>query len=445
MDEAPAPAPDPNLDLPPADDDDYDDSWARIFQILLQYNGEEPNDRIPNGFVVDRACWSLISKPPPFPINLESTWYLAACLVVILAVHLELDTSWMLENGWWHCLGRIFYGVFMTIAIALLNTVMYDCFGGSIEFTRRRINTFIRDAMNAHWDGWINAIWPHQFLSSQVYVLAARLFFLYLDWYLTGFLSIFWSLGMGIFGFATERADILRFLFSDDFLARYWSFTVIPAPGSDNSSILAALAWEVLPQVTLLVTTASLLYLLVMFCEVKTQESLIYGEVRKSPFWYVFFVLFRATAIHIMACTAYQLLHLSLGIIKTTYFQGWLDWPLSWNYQIQISGRTLVHGRTFAAIGHSILAALILYIAQLIVAIWCQMLTIISWRFWRPYFAWMTLFLEPSIEAWWPQFKEMVMYDTEQLYFCYYPRALMTLLFGAKSSWPIRTAFDAVP
>lgn len=414
-------------------EDDDPDTWARNLEILLVHDGVVPNDRLPDDFQIVPGAWSPFPKPLPFPLSLESTWYLAACLVILLAVHLELDTSWLLGRGYFQWAGRIISGVSITVAIAVLSMVLYDVLGTTVSFFKRWIWGLALNAMTQYWRTWDgNRPW---YLPDELFHFVASGAQILYDLGLIISLVILKTLALRFFGWATVYGEGISTALSDEFLIASWAKTATTlAPELYGKSIFKALIWEVLPQLILQIGTASFLYFVVLWGEVKTMEPVIFGARRRDSAYTIFYNLVRAIALHILSNTAYQMSTLCILIFAIIHSQ---HWP---NMYIPLESywpRGLISGVGTTYFG-SIAGAAVLYGAHVLVAFSCWFLTLAAWPFWRPYIAWLTLFVEPHIEAAWPEYRQTMEQDTQLVHRRYYLRALMTLLFGSWSSWPMR-------
>ncbi|RYP34761.1 hypothetical protein DL767_004098 [Monosporascus sp. MG133] len=457
----PAPAPDgapPQVNgppFPPPGEDDDDDfgfwSW-RMAQTVLQYNGALPNEI---NYALHWTTYTFHPKSPPFPLNLESHWYLAGSLGFVIAVHLELDTAWLSQllavrlgvdadwlyrqYGFWYIPLRILDSLMQTLFIALLSTLVYDGFGAAFEVLRRLLAGSIIDSTE---DWWARFERPNEhgdlvrpwYLPWDLFNLLLNALITSIDWFYIVFLSLLKRIWPVIY-------QTLNYLPSDMF-ARSWSEEVMPIPVTYDALFSKAFAWEVLPPVIFQIWTASAIFILALFWRVKAEEAVIHRPMR-DPRCCVYYVLISAMAKHVMYITAYQLLQLALLIIEKTSLQHLLDWPLSSGFRVQLLGRTVIDGSTFASIIYYAVSAAILYVATALVLRSCRMLIFLLWPLARPYFERLTLFTDVGVNGWWRRFLRKIVTDCTPLADWHvYSRVVMTFLFGPFSAWPARTYVD---
>ncbi|RYO87733.1 hypothetical protein DL766_004997 [Monosporascus sp. MC13-8B] len=458
----PAPAPDgapPEVNgppfPPPGDEDDDDDfgfwSW-RMAQAVLQYDGVLPNE--PNR-TLHWTSYTFHTKSPPFPLNFESHWYLAGSLAFVIAVHLELDTAWLSQllavrlgveadwlyrqYGFWYIPLRILDSLMQTLFIALLSTLVYDGFGAAFDVLRRTLAGVIMDDIE---DWWARFETPNEHGDLvRPWYLPRELFNLLLNAVITssnlsyiGILSLMKRIRPVIY-------ETLNYLPSDTF-SRSWSEGIMPTPVTYGALFSKAFAWEVLPPVIFQIWSASAIFILALFWRVKAEEAFIHGPMR-DPRCCVYYVLISAMAKHVMYITAYQLLQMALLIIEKTSLQRFLDGPLSQGIEVQLLGRTVFDGSTFASIIYYVVSAAIHYVATALVLRSCRMLIFLHWPLARPYFEWLTLFTDVGVDGWWRGLLKKIVTDCTPLADWHvYSRAVMTFLFGPFSAWPARTYID---
>lgn len=416
------------------DDDDEDWTWARDLQIILLYNGIIPDDRVDN-FQIPEDTWSLDPKPLPFFLsfflNLESTWYLAVSLALLLAVHLELDTSYLQQAGYWSYAGRILSGVAVPVAFAVLSMAMYDVFGVSLAFLRKHCWVLVRRHVAARYQGrhqpWYFPQEILDFAVSSAQVLA--------DGGLIVIVVLLKGVGLALFELLTGYAKDTNTALADEYLARSWQTSVSKlAPEVYGGSIFDVIICEVAPQFILQICIASSLYWISILLQIKSQESLVFGGRRLDPLYSLLSALVSAVALHLMSGTAYQGFHLVFGLLSMTPLQPVLEWTLSFEFTRLFGFRRGIKSTVFPGV---IVKASLLYGAHNVVGFACQAMTMVLWPLWRPYLALLTIFVETHIQAGYPEWREIINRNIQRVHQRHYIRAAMTLLFGAISSWPM--------
>ena len=434
----------PDLDEPLDEDVGLEQGLIqfRDLLIILQHNGEDVDDTIPPGFIIDPDEYSFGRKPPPLILNLDSTWYLAACLAALLAIHLELDTSWMLNHGYLHYICRIISNVTATVAIALVSTIIYDVLGALVEFIRRKLTQQISEQLQqclnfTNEQGLRPWYLPREVLDFISSAILSQYDFLFII-----SIAALNTCGWRLLGSISHKMETMLWLFSDDFFARTLSTSVMSAPGTNEPATLGSLAWEIFPQALLQVIAAAGLCSLSFLFSLKAEEPIIFGANRKEASKLCIFFLLRAAAAHTMTGTTYQLVNTSLAIIeRMTEYSQRLGLQLPWGLHVRGVLRIILDQISPAGICHNLLASLLLYGFHVVVGLCCRMATIALWPLWRPFITWLTYFNRHGVSMSWPVYEEIMTEDTSITHWIYKERAIMTLLFGTRSSWPIRTTY----
>ncbi|KAK7753491.1 hypothetical protein SLS62_004566 [Diatrype stigma] len=417
------------------DDDDEDWTWIRDLEIIVVHNGIIPDDRA-DDFEIPAHTWTLDPKPLPFFVNfflnIESTWYLAACLAILLAVHLELDTSYLQQAGYWSYTARMLSGVAVPVAFAVLSMVMYDVFGVGLAFLRKQTWVIIRRHIAARYQGRHQ---PWYFFPFEILEFAASSAEVLADFSAIVLIVLLKAGGLAIFEILTGYSKDTNTALADEYLAASWYTSVVKlAPEVYGGSIFNVIVCEVVPQFLLQICIASSLYWISILLLVKSQESLIFGGRRPEPFYSLLSALASATALHLMSGTAYQSFHLAFGLLSMTSLQPWLEWTLSFEFTRLFGFRRGFRSNVFPGV---VVKALLLYVAHNIVAFACQAMTTAFWPLWRPCLAYLTVFVETHIQAAYPEWQQIMSRSIQRVHRRHYIRAAMTLLFGAISSWPM--------
>ena len=440
----------PNEDVPPEQDEprqvEHGLIQFRDLLIILQHNGAEIDDRIPPGFVMNPNHYSFRPSPAPSVMNFASPWHLAACLVALIAIHIEIDSSWLLNHGYLHSGCRIISNVISTITIAFVRTIVYDIFGALAEFIRRKAMQEVGTVLAHMW----NQMAPMDeqglsrwFLPDELFFFVSNIFLTLSDFGFFVFLAIIKLIGWAHLRFLSPRnAESLAWLLSDDFFARNLSTSLLTTTRTGEPAIFVSIAWEILLQVLLQVLAATGFYLIGFFFFKKAEEPIIFGYNRRDSFNLCMYSLLRATATHTITGTAYQLLTVSLAIIEETpLLKNSLGVHLPWRPHARGALRMLLDQISPAGILYNIVASVLIYGFHAMLGICLQQATIALSFLCRPFVVWLTLFNHSGVEAGWVIFEAYLMDDTSVVHWLYRERALMTLLFGAKSSWPIRTTY----
>lgn len=417
----------------------------RDLLIILQHNGGEFDDRIlPDEFIPPEA-YSLRPKFPPLLLNLNSAWYLAACFAVLLAVHLELDTAWLLQRGYLHLACRVVSNATATVAIAVVSTVVYDILGACAEFARRQFFRLIGEFMELQWRKLESTnerglrVRPWYF-PREVSDFLSSITLTSIDYVVFVLFVVIKTLGGRFLGWVSVYAESMMWLFSDDFFARTLSTAVVSVPGMQEPAGPNPLVWEFLPQVLLQTLAAATFYLIGFLFSVKAEESVIFREHHRDVLSLCIYFLLRAAAAHTMTGTTYQLVTIALASVETNPgYHKLLNLLPSWRFPVRGTLRFLLGRISVTAICRNVLASLLLYLSHVLVGLLCRVAIIALWPFWRPYVAWLTYFNNYGLAMFYPVLKETLVEDTSITHWIYKQRALMTFFFGVGSSWPTRT------
>ncbi|KAI1213554.1 uncharacterized protein F4807DRAFT_456900 [Annulohypoxylon truncatum] len=293
--------------------------WDMWWQIIVHRNAGVHDAEMPD---YPDAAWSLEPKDAPFPFSLGQTWYCAAVLAILLAVHYEIDSEWLLNNGYINYLMRITSKTLLTVAISFASTLLFECFGSVVDLIKE---TYVQDIIiytnawfverfhwgpvdengRAAWNGEDGIQFHHDpthlrqpFLNAVIAIILNAF-----DYGLTLlFYLVPTSIGSGIIWLASlVSTDI------SDFLSNLSTYLALPTPGMDGTTDLKTLLWEFGPPVYFQIWFAAFIYLFVFLFMSRAETPLILHDTGLDPFSKLAFNLLRATALHLLAYTAYQI------------------------------------------------------------------------------------------------------------------------------------------
>ncbi|XXG96876.1 cystathionine beta-synthase [Hypoxylon texense] len=390
--------------------------WEEWWQILVHRNvGVLESGPL---LYLDDA-FTLPAKIPPFPFNLDATWYCAALLALILMAHCELDTLWLLHHGYRHYLMRISSKTALTIALSFVSTLAYEILGNihemlreGMEFRVLRMERLQLLLNRTHLTGPVRKA-----ISDTI-----AFFFQYLALLISSILGyigpavLVWFVGW----ISTNIAD---------FISNLSTIFALPTPGIDEIFGFKTLFWEFGVPAYFQVCIAALLYLFIFLFMSKAERNPIPGRGGQDPYYKLAFELLRATAMHLLAYTAYQLVCICVVATKDFLLAGQTYDPLIDNPLVLKSNTQLAPG-----------AGILVLAAHWLAKSSCRLCVRLAWPLWVPYLVWLSIRTEESIRENWVVFGSLLDEDMEVLN----PdkrviaRATMTALFGLKSSWPAR-------
>ncbi|OTA60667.1 hypothetical protein K449DRAFT_395967 [Hypoxylon sp. EC38] len=410
---------------------------------MLIIDGEEVIIDILGPLPPPRA-WTLDEKQRPFPLNLRPTWYCVALLVLILAVHTELDTTWLLSHGYTHYILRILSKTIHTIVISFFSTFLFEVAG--------RILSLVIGALIArfylfldlwfierlHW-GPVDEeghalgldIDPDPANLRQPIRHAVRGFGFLLFHYL-----IFVVLHNVHFDLGAYSILFVRFIATDDFanfISNLPTTLDLLTPGLDGVSSFRTLYWEFGVPALFQIGAAAFLFLCAFLCRSRSETpSIVRGEV--PDFFYILMsALLRATAMHLLAYTAYQIVCIG---ISTTHPHGLLrEIPES-----MMKGPILGRLMRIANVQFSPRAGILLIGAHWLVKSACRLVVEHVWPLWVPYMVWLSIKTEVGVWREWQSHsrtlnEDMELFNQDKAVL---ERVIMTTLFSLKSSWPVR-------
>ncbi|KAI1463280.1 uncharacterized protein F4812DRAFT_447171 [Daldinia caldariorum] len=433
--------PDFEIDDPVFDGDQGID-WEPWWQIIVHRNGgiqeAEPPEYPPE-------AWSLDSKDVPFPFNLDETWYCTAVLVLILLIHSELDTEWLLRHGYTHYFARISFRIILTVSISFLSTLAFEVAGNILDLARETVIDMISlhiKALFVEYLGWGpvdeegRANWENRvpFYQDTTYIREPAIE-LVIGIVISAFhCSVMTHISVIQLATGAAISWLVGLLpnHSAKFLVSLPSYFALPIPETDGLSSITNLLWEYGVPSIIQVWTAAFLYLFVFLFMSRAETPIILRQGGQDPFCKLAFQLLRATAMHLLAYTAYQIT--SSCVIASQ----------------SLSLRFNVYALHDSMVGHKVLersnlelslgAGVLIMATHWLVKNACRRLVAFCWPSWVSYVAWLSIKTEESTWRNWAVYGSLLDDDMDVLD----PgkrvtaRALMTVLFGLKSSWPAR-------
>ncbi|TGJ79759.1 hypothetical protein E0Z10_g9000 [Xylaria hypoxylon] len=392
-------------------------------------------------------------RPAPFLLDISETWYCSALIALILAVHHGVNKGWLFETGYpspqWA--GRVLGRVLLTVGAAILSTISFEIIGSLSTATFRTTITRIEDWISTflikrlRWgqvgengeplrDGANNFMWvvdPANRREAVRETLQGLAVFVF-DYLATFLLEV----GNQLTQLSVERilAPVLYFFFAIpvNFVPKLLSWLFLPTPGLDTIQDPRTLWFEYGVPIVIQFWLLVLLWLLKILFMAKAERLAMQGWPVIDPPMTIIWHLIRATAMHLLAYTSYQLV---CGIIVAMKWalpeESWyitvIDGPV-----VPFLGRIMPNGRIFAAV-------LLFFFHWLLRA--ASVLGVrLAENFWMPYILWQTRYSVGGAGRYWPLFVDSLAADLSLLD----PtkrvtsRVAMTALFGLRSSWPAR-------
>ncbi|KAI8962830.1 hypothetical protein F5Y11DRAFT_365617 [Daldinia sp. FL1419] len=416
--------------------------WEAWWQIIVHRN-ENVQEAAPPEYP-DEA-WSLDDKEAPFPFNLGETRYCAAALVVILLVHSELDTGWLSQRGYTNYLVRVVFRVSLTVTISFLSTLAFEVVGNILDQARGAIiygvslRTRALFAEYLGWgpvddDGradWVNEVPFHQdatYLHEPIAEIASGISVLTIHYmFMILFPILRLAVGFGITWLVGLASGSLA-----EFIMRLPLYFALPIPETDVSFDVGALLWEYGISSFIQVWAATFLYLTVFLFMSRAETPIIMGRGGQDPFSKLIFQLLRATAMHLLAYTAYQITCGCIIVFSAfpcefdmcNLYDSLLGYASIWRNSIELSPG----------------AGVWIMVTHLLIKNMCRCFVMISWQFWVPYIVWLSIKTEESTQQNWMVYRSLLDNDMDVLDLGkrVVSRAGMTTVFGLRSSWPAR-------
>ncbi|KAI5926477.1 hypothetical protein F4810DRAFT_540034 [Camillea tinctor] len=436
---------------------DHGEAWHWLFRFIVHRHELVQDAHIGE---YDDSLWTDLIKRAPFPFNLDSIWYCGLLLVAILGLHVELDVQWLLRSGYLHYTLRVLSRAFLTLMLAVVSTLAYECIGSSIDVVRsyymyhceHRVLRWL--ILRLGW-GEVNAdgepaqdndgryLWFRDptHIREPVRQALVEIALLFVNYSLSCSSEVIvWLFRLVI---SWVIIPILRVLSPAvaTITSSLPTILMLPTPDPDVLVDSKLLFWEYGIPAIIQLWMSVFLWLLVFLYMAKSEWLAMTGGGRFDPKYMLYFHLIRATAMHLLAYTAYQIVCTCVvGINSFNY--GFLRQVDSSMHRLVTPGTSQYHG----SIGAAILLLLTHYILQRS----CSLGVSLVAPLWTPFIVWRSEKTELGTDRTWPVWKkfmendfQILNPDTKVL-----SRVVMTALFGLRSSWPARfrlsTAVDEV-
>ncbi|KAI1803046.1 hypothetical protein F4811DRAFT_554178 [Daldinia bambusicola] len=426
----------------PVAEGDQGIDWESWWQIIVHRNGGVQEAEPPE---YPSEAWTLDSKDAPFPFNLDETWYCTAVLVLILLIHSELDTEWLLRHGYTHYFARISFRIILTISISFLSTLAFEVAGNILDLVREividKLSLHIKalfvehlgwgpvdEEGRAHWENRVPLYQDTAYIREPVIELVCGIAISTFHCLVMAPISAIQLVtGAGIIWLAGLISRNLA-----EFVASLPSYFALPAPETDGSSSITNLLWEYGVPSIMQVWTAAFLYLFVFLFMSRAETPIILGQGGQDPFSKLAFQLLRATAMHLLAYTAYQIT--SSCVIASQSLS--LRLNIYALHDSMVGYKVLERSNLELSLG----AGIVIMATHWLVKNACRRLVAFCWPLWVPYIAWLSIKTEESTWRNWIVYgslldDDMNVLDPDKRVTA---RAMMTALFGLKSSWPAR-------
>ncbi|KAJ2999175.1 hypothetical protein NUW58_g82 [Xylaria curta] len=426
------------------------ESWHQWYNFII-HRGEDIAPRRTPPYTQDFV--TNIIRPVPFPLDISETWYCATLIAAIIVIHGSVDENLLFKKAdpyirWG---GRVLGRVLVTVGAAVLSTLSFEIIGNILSQVFSKATMRIRDQVSAilvkrlHWgevgqDGeplrdednnfiWIqDTTYPREIIRETLQGLAI----LATDYSVTLFLAM----GNQLVEPCVARivGPVLYFFFSIpvDFVLKLPSRLSLPTPGLDKIRDPRTLWFEYGVPAVIQFGVIIFLWLLKILYMAKAERLAMQGWRVIDPQMTIVWHLIRATAMHLIAYTAYQLVCGIIVAMRSELPQrGWyitiVDSPI-----VPFLVRITPNGKIFAA-------ALLFFFHWLL-----RVASVLGVRLarglWMPYILWQTRYSRDGAWTYWPLFVESLADDMSVLD----PtkrvtsRVAMTAIFGLRSSWPAR-------
>ncbi|KAI0416636.1 hypothetical protein F5X98DRAFT_343082 [Xylaria grammica] len=430
----------------------YLNFWHHWYNIIV-HRGADVAPRVMPAYTIDFVTDDIRPAPYLQLLDISETWYCGTLIALIIAAHHGAHKGWLFETAYpypqW--IGRVLGRVILTVGAALLSTLSFEIVGSLSTTTFLAAVTRIEDWVSAflikrlRWgevgangeparDEANNFIWfldptnRRQVIREALQGLAIFAF----DYLATLLLEI----GNQLTQISAERilGPILYFFFSlpVNFVPKLLSCLSLPTPGLDMSQDPRTLWFEYGVPIIIQFGLLVFLWLLKILFMAKAERLAMRGWRFIDPQMTIYWHLIRATAMHLLAYTAYQLVCGSIAAMESGWPRGsWyitvIDGPV-----VPFLGKIIPNGKIFAA-------ALLFFFHWLL-----RTASVLSVRLteslWEPYILWQTRYSVNGARTYWPLFVESLAEDLSMLD----PtkrvtsRVAMTAMFGLRSSWPAR-------
>jgi hypothetical protein len=490
------------------DDDDQDDNesndpplpswlaedveyWHRWYVAIVHKSANvavRRPFRYTEGYAKPASSSSSSSANRPFPFNLDAHWYCAFLLLSVIAVHIGVfETGWLLENDRAHWLGRVLGRSFLTLGIAMASTVTFELGG---QYTGRKIEVFRQKSRKFVARVWFMIFlrWGEadeeghpildndeeegvQFAWLRVEAVRSapiREFFcgVVVVYVVDYCLMLSSALGVRFLVLFAENVLVpgLEFFFAvpGDFLVALPAWFALPTPGlgfwtetrnldlsgTTQIQILRTLWFEHGVPIVVQFSLIIFLWLLWLLFLAQAERWALYGWRVEDPKMALIAHLVRATSMHLIAYTAYQMVCGIVVTLKIFTIMSPLPLQPHWYYYYNTNTdiTLVIDGPVFPLLskivpqGKVLAAALLLFLHWLLRAS-CRFLVLnFAEPLFTPYLVWCTRFTKEGARSMWPALthpltREMDVLDPRKRVVS---RVVMTALFGLDSSWPAR-------
>ncbi|KAI0405392.1 hypothetical protein F4802DRAFT_181523 [Xylaria palmicola] len=426
----------------------YFERWHYWYNVIV-HRRDDIAPRKTHRYLQDHVTKD--ARPAPFPLSASETWYCGVLLALIIAVHNAVDESRVYKDVYpflqWG--GRVLGRALLTVGTAMLSTICFELIGSQLGRlfhwatmeVEEQISTFL--IKRWHWgqvdgdgeplrheDGdfvWIADPAERRESIRGVLNMLAILAFDYL-------VTLFLKIGDQLTQMLVEHilGPFLYFFFAipPGFTAKVSSALFLPTPGLDDIRDPRALWFEYGVPAVIQLCVVVFLWLLKILFMAKTERFSMRGWRVIDPKMALIWHLIRATAMHLLAYTAYQLVCGVIVALKSelpdeSRYTMVIDGPIS-----PFLGRVIPNGSIFAA-------ALLLIFHWLLRG--ASVLGVeLAQPLWVPYILWQTHYSEEGIAAYWPLFIDHLVNDVSVTDHRkrVTSRVFMTAVFGLQSSWP---------
>ncbi|KAI1497543.1 hypothetical protein F5X99DRAFT_421307 [Biscogniauxia marginata] len=438
--------------IPPDGDIDHGEDWHWLFRQVV-HRGEMVWDANVPPYHPD--TWTDLVKRAPYPFNLDATWYCGLLILLTLAVHVELDVQWLLRNRYLYYAIRVLIRAFWVLALSAFSTFSYEVVGNIIDQHREDqmnfIEGFIYRRLIVH-HGWGEVdqegnpalnngelIWIRDPTNTRAPIRRALVGISQLCFNYCGSVSIQiinrLIRYMRIWGFI----PVVRF-FSTTLALMFASMPPINEPPTPDQNRLLdpkTLFWEYGIPALLQLLMSVFLWLQVFLYMSKAEWMAMVGRGRYDPKFMLYYNLTRATAMHLLAYTAYQITCACVVGINYSNYVFLNDFDPSIDKLVPL-GTSNFYGN----IGPAIILLVVHWLLQRACSLGVRKFS----RLWGPIIIWFSEKTEFGVETSWNTWFNLMEQDFQilDLNTKVLSRVVMTAFFGLKSSWPARFRLSVV-
>ncbi|KAI5853629.1 hypothetical protein GGS23DRAFT_523901 [Durotheca rogersii] len=399
-------------------------------------------------------AWTLEPKDPPFPFNLDATWYCGALIGLMLAVNWETEHQWLLSHGYLHYFARVLSRTTITVATSVLSTFVFEVIGNVHQMAhdavifnlpfiidRWLVETWGMGPVDEQGRALTDAVGDVQFHPDRSYRMEiVRDTLTSIVMWLCEYLSMvggsvpYYHLGPASMGYAFMWVVRLVSPALAKRLSRIASAVALPTPDPDQGLAPGDLLREFGAPAGLQVGIAGFLYLCVFLFMSRAETPVILRQGQLDGFSKLAFHLIRATAMHLLAYTAYQVAWIGLLTVE--------DFLTAIAHFFALEESSAF----FAAIPFIPVPAFLLFVSHWFLKKCCLLCVRLLWTSWVPYIAWLSIKTTLGTQATWGIYRQFVTQDMDVLL----PgnrvlgAVIMTALCGLRSSWPSRMKLSSV-